>query len=98
MAKVIRKRWVAEQTSGLPRRDRRSCEYEVYLPDALGSRSFSFDGEVAADIVEAETAMKAAIVAAHPMLSEVDQARMKRELDFFQALSAASAGVPPGEA
>lgn len=38
--------------------------------------------------------MKAAIVAAHPMLSEVDQARMKRELDFFQALSAASAGVP----
>jgi len=57
MAKVIRKLWVAEQTSGLPRRDRRSCEYAAYLPDVLSSRDFSFDGEVAADIAEAETAI-----------------------------------------
>jgi Fic family protein len=57
MAKVIRRRWVGEHESGLPRRDRRSCQYEVYIPDRLGERSFALDGSVAADVVEAETAI-----------------------------------------
>jgi len=57
MAKVIKRRWVGEHESGLPRRDRQSCEYEVYIPDALGERTFALDGPVAADVTEAETAI-----------------------------------------
>ncbi len=57
MAKVIRKRWIAEQTSGLPRRDRRSCEYEAYVPDTLVERDFILSGEVAADVADAEAAL-----------------------------------------
>lgn len=57
MAKVSRRRWVGEHESGLPRRDRQSCEYEVYIPDRLGERSFTLDGSVAADVAEAETAI-----------------------------------------
>jgi len=57
MAEVVRRRRPGEYDSGLPRRDRRSCEYEVYLPDALGERTFTLDGPVAADVAEAERAV-----------------------------------------
>jgi Fic family protein len=42
---------------GLARRDRRGCEYEAYLPDLLRDRAFRLDGEVAADVAEAEAAV-----------------------------------------
>jgi Fic family protein len=42
---------------GLARRDRRGCEYEAYLPDPLRGRAFRLDGEVAADVAEAEAAI-----------------------------------------
>ena len=35
MARVIRKRWPTD-LSAPTRRDARGCEYEAYLPDALG--------------------------------------------------------------
>ncbi|MBN1628712.1 MAG: Fic family protein [Thermoleophilia bacterium] len=57
MAKVTKRRWAAEQESGLSRRDRQSCEYEVYIPDRLVGRTIALDGPVAADVVEAETAI-----------------------------------------
>ncbi len=38
MAKVIRSIWVSEAGSGLARADRRSCEYDAYVPDALVGR------------------------------------------------------------
>lgn len=57
MAKVIRKLWVGQFGSGLSRRDRRSCEYEAYLPDPLMGRSIRLDGDVAADVAEAEAAI-----------------------------------------
>jgi Fic family protein len=57
MAEVIKRRWVAEHESGLPRRDRQACEYEVYIPDRLGGRPFALDGPVAADVADAETAI-----------------------------------------
>jgi Fic family protein len=37
--------------------DRRSCEYDAYLPDELTGRSFLLDGGVAADVAEAEAAI-----------------------------------------
>jgi Fic family protein len=58
MATVARKRWVSDITSGLPRQDRRACEYEAYLPDPLEGRSFLLDGSVAADVADAERAIQ----------------------------------------
>jgi Fic family protein len=43
--------------AGLARRDRLGCEYEAYLPDRLSGRSFRLDGEVAADVADAEAAI-----------------------------------------
>lgn len=58
MATVITKRWVSGVASGLPRRDRRGCEYEAYLPDSLQERHFLLDGAVAADVADAERAIQ----------------------------------------
>lgn len=57
MARVLRRRWLSDVGAGLPRRDRGSCEYEAYLPDPLSDRRFTFDGDVAADVTDAETAI-----------------------------------------
>ena len=40
--------------AGLTRRDRRPCRYSVYLPDPLDVRRFTLDGDVAADVADAE--------------------------------------------
>lgn len=57
MAKVVKRRWRGEVASGLPRRDRASCDYEAYVPDPLVGRAIRLDGEVAADVADAETAI-----------------------------------------
>jgi Fic family protein len=58
MAKVMKRSWRSEIGGlGLPRRDTRSCVYEAYLPDPLIGRAFAFDGDVAADVADAETAI-----------------------------------------
>jgi len=41
----------------MSQRDRRSCEYEAYLPDTISGRRFRFSGEVAGEIAEAEAAI-----------------------------------------
>ena len=41
----------------MTRRDRRPCDYAVYLPDLLAGRRFVLDGDVAADIGDAEAAL-----------------------------------------
>jgi len=57
MASYIRKRWIVEASSGTPRAERRSCEYDAYLPDLLSQRTFRLDGDVAADVADAEIAI-----------------------------------------
>jgi Fic family protein len=57
MARVIRRHWTTEATTGLARRDRRSCDYEAYVPDTLAGRSLAFDGDTAADVADAERAL-----------------------------------------
>jgi Fic family protein len=58
MSKVIKRRWHSDIGGlGLPRKDTRSCAYEAYVPDHLIGRSFVFEGDVAADIADAEAAM-----------------------------------------
>lgn len=56
MSTVIRSRWLSDR-SGPSRKDNRSCEYEAYVPDPLAGRAFTIDGEVAADIADAEAAI-----------------------------------------
>ena len=34
-----------------------SCDYGAYVPDLLNGRHFTLDGDVAADVTEAETAI-----------------------------------------
>lgn len=43
--------------SGRSRRDRQPCKYEIYIPDLLVGREFSFGGAVAADVADAEAAI-----------------------------------------
>src|SRR5215469_5442892 len=57
MAKVLHRHWITDASAGLARRDRRSCDYEAYVPDLLTSRKITFDGDTAADIADAERAI-----------------------------------------
>jgi Fic family protein len=57
MARVIKRTWQADPSSGLSRRDRQACEYEAYVPDLLVGRRFMLDGDVAADVADAEAAI-----------------------------------------
>lgn len=57
MARFVSTIWAGSHGRDLPRRDRRSREYEAYLPDPLQDRSFTFLGPVAADVSEAEAAI-----------------------------------------
>jgi len=56
MSRVVRCRWSAN-LSAPSRQERKSCEYEAYLPDPLVGRQIALDGEVAADIADAEVAI-----------------------------------------
>lgn len=93
MGQSIKKRWVAEATSGIPRAERRSCEYEAYMPDPLSERSFLLDGTVAADVADAEAAIarldaraaaltdtEAADVTAEEVLANIDAMRIALDL------------------
>jgi hypothetical protein len=57
VAKVIRKHWVSDVSTGIARRDRRSCDYEAYLPDTLADREIVLSSEAAADVADAERAI-----------------------------------------
>jgi len=56
MAKVERRLWHGD-SSGMSRKDRQPCEYQVYIPDNLVRRTFSLEGGVSADVVDAESAL-----------------------------------------
>ncbi|MEO8541507.1 MAG: Fic family protein [bacterium] len=53
MASTLHCRWEATY-DGASRRDRRGCTYDAYVPDALMGRQWVIDGDVAADIADAE--------------------------------------------
>ena len=57
MASHLRKRWEA-QFQGPSRRDRRGCDYDAYLADPLVGWDLSIPADVAADIADAETAVR----------------------------------------
>ena len=57
MSKLVHRRWENDYASGLPRRDRTSCGYDAYVPDFLVGRPVRLNGEVAADVADAEAAI-----------------------------------------
>ena len=57
MARIVRQHWITEAVPGVARRDRRSCDYEAYVPDSLTGRTLLFEGTTAADITDAERAI-----------------------------------------
>ena len=56
MASLEERRWAGD-AAGLTRRDRRPCTYSVYRPDRLAGRRFVLDGDIAADVADAEAAL-----------------------------------------
>ena len=75
MARVIRKRWPSDLTAP-SRRDAKGCEYEAYLPDPLAGRAMSLDGEVAADVAEAEAALTRFDLKVHGLVDTEALARL----------------------
>ncbi len=56
MSRLIRRHWTGNPDA-LSRKGRLPCDYEAYGPDRLEGRGFVLDGDVAADVVDAETAI-----------------------------------------
>ena len=57
MAEQTRKRW-EPRFPGLTRRDRQGCDYDAYLPDPLAAWNLTLLSDQAADIADAETAIR----------------------------------------
>jgi len=53
----LRNLWTA-QFEGIGRRDRQGCHYDAYLPDPLVSWNPAIPGDVAADVADAEVAVR----------------------------------------
>jgi Fic family protein len=56
MSQVIHRRWPGNPDA-LSLRGREPCEYESYVPDPLIGRKVTLDGDVAADVADAEAAI-----------------------------------------
>jgi len=57
MASQLRGHWTA-RFDGMSRRDRQGCDYDAYLPDPLAGWNPAIPGDVAADVADAETAVR----------------------------------------
>ena len=75
MSKVIRRRWTRD-LAGQTKADRRSCDYQAYVPDLLAGRRRGLDGDVAADVAEAEAALARLNVEASALIDTEALARI----------------------
>lgn len=57
MATLIRSRWTSS-FEGMSRRDRQGCSYDAYLPDPLAGWDLALPADLAADISDAESAIR----------------------------------------
>src|SRR5580698_4415938 len=76
MSRVIKRSWVTDPGPGVARRDRRSCDYEAYVPDLLANRTFLFSAATAADVADAERAIAVLDVQASALLDTEALARI----------------------
>ena len=58
MGQHIHSRWTAH-FEGMSRRDRRGCDYDAFVPDPLSGWAFPIDADIAADVADAEDAVRA---------------------------------------
>ena len=58
MAHLVAKQWKSRDLGFTRKSKDRLCDYQAFIPDPLVGRPFSFTGECAADIAEAETAIR----------------------------------------
>jgi len=56
MSQLLPRTWTSDAVGGT-RRQRASCDYHAYSPDPLSGRQIQLDGDVAADVADAETAI-----------------------------------------
>jgi Fic family protein len=75
MSRLIRGVWEANLNAP-SRGDRRPCAYRAYLPDPLMERTFRFDGQVAADLADAERAIAGLNLTARALIDTEALARM----------------------
>ncbi|MGH9167176.1 MAG: Fic/DOC family N-terminal domain-containing protein, partial [Acidimicrobiia bacterium] len=57
MAELLHRRW-EPRFEGLTRRDRQGCSYDAYLPDPLAGWDLTLPSDLAADIGDAENAIR----------------------------------------
>jgi Fic family protein len=74
--KLVKLRWLPNTASGLPRRDKRGCDYEAYVPDRLAGREISLNGTTAADVADAELAVERLNRAARSLVDSEAVARL----------------------
>jgi Fic family protein len=77
----VRRHWHPEFASGLPRRDRRGCDYDAYLPDRLAGWTFMFRGDVVADVTDAEAAIQRLNLESTGLVSSEGLARLLLRAD-----------------
>lgn len=58
MGRFEQRSWHANPGTGLPRREQRGCRYTVYIPDPLADSKVLVEGDVAADVSDAEAALR----------------------------------------
>ncbi|MDA0181292.1 Fic family protein [Solirubrobacter phytolaccae] len=58
MATLVKLQWPTDTRSGLSRRERQGCEFEAYVPDRLAEAHLSLNGDTAADVSDAEAAIR----------------------------------------
>jgi Fic family protein len=77
MGKLQRCYWAADVAGlGVPRRDRAGGRYDAYVPDLLVGRSFALDGDVAADVADATSAITRLDLAATALTNTESLARL----------------------
>jgi Fic family protein len=77
MGRLQRCYWAADVAGlGVPRRDRAGGRYEAYVPDLLVGRPFALDGDVAADVADATSAITRLDLAATALTNTESLARL----------------------
>lgn len=75
----IRRTWRHEPQRPAPRRYRRPCTYEAYVPDALADLELTLEGELAGVVSEAEAAVQQLNALARPALAPLARLLLRTE-------------------
>ena len=77
MAKLVRRFWAADVAGiDVPRRDRAAGRYNAYVPDPLVGRPIALDGDIAADVADATSAITRLDLAATALTNTESLARL----------------------